>query len=122
VNDWNSEKKDGVLCFIFKFKTVCLCLQEISNSKYLCNNDNYIPFLTNYKAIHRRANPNIPGMRSLYIGVHKSCTFSQDPLIFKYITSINLFSFWGQKCSISNMYFPQTRWKDDRLAAFKELD
>ena len=39
VNDWNSEKKDDVLCFISKFKPVCLCLQEIGNSKNLCNND-----------------------------------------------------------------------------------
>ena len=39
VNGWNSEKKDGVSCFISKFKPVFLCLQEIGNSKYLCNND-----------------------------------------------------------------------------------
>jgi len=61
-------------------------------------------------------------MRGLYIGVHKSCTFSSDPLIFKYIISINLFSFWGQKYTVGNMYFPQTRWKEARLTAFQELD
>jgi len=36
INGWNSEKKDGVLYFMTTFKPVCICLQEIGNSQYLC--------------------------------------------------------------------------------------
>ncbi len=122
VNGWNTEKKDGVLYFISTFKPACLCFQEIGNSQFLCETKNSSPYLTNYKSIHRRYNPNVPGMRGLYIGIHKSCTFSPDPISFKYIISVNVFSFWNQKCSIGNIYFPQSRWKEARTIALQELN
>jgi len=109
INGWSPDKKDGVLYFISTFKPVCLCFQEIGNSQFLCNTKNSSPYLTNYKTVHRRYNPKVPVMRGLYIGIYKSCTFSPDPITFKCIISVNLFSFWNQKCSIRNTYFPQSR-------------
>jgi len=41
--------------------------------------------------------------------------------IYKYIISVNITSFWSQKCTIGNIYFPQSKWKEARLVAFDEL-
>lgn len=43
-------------------------------------------------------------------------------MIYNYILSVNLTSFWGKKCAVGNIYFPQKRWKEARLAAFDELE
>ena len=61
-------------------------------------------------------------MRDLYIGVHNSCSYVPESSNFNYIISVCLTSFWNQKCSIGNIYFPQTRWTEARLNAFSELD
>ena len=122
INGWSSDKRDGVLYFISIFKPVCICLQEIGNSSFLCNSESTSPHLLNYKHIHRRANPKVPGMRGLFIGVHNSCSFSPDPLTYNYIVSVNIYSFWSTKCTVGNIYFPQIKWKDARLLAFQELD
>jgi len=54
-------------------------------------------------------------MRGLFIGVHSSCSFFQEPFLYKYIISVNITSFWNQKCTIGNIYFPQSKWKEARL-------
>ncbi|OUM58040.1 hypothetical protein PIROE2DRAFT_16800 [Piromyces sp. E2] len=41
-------------------------------------------------ALILHANPKIPGMKGLYIGVHSSCSFFQEPFIYKYIISGNI--------------------------------
>ena len=122
INGWNTEKKDGVMYFLSIFKPVCICLQEIGNSQFLCGNKLASPQLPNYSPVYRRANPKVPGMRGLYIGVHKSCSFSPEPLLYKYIISVTIPSFWSQRCTVGNIYFPQTRWAEARLTAFDELD
>eukprot|EP00833_Pecoramyces_ruminatium_P002775 jgi/Orpsp1_1/1176807/evm.model.c7180000059111.1 len=61
-------------------------------------------------------------MRGLFIGIHSSCSYNEEPSIYNYIISVNITSFWNQKCSIGNIYFPQNRWPDARLNAFSELD
>ena len=60
-------------------------------------------------------------MRGLFIGVHSSCSFFQEPFLYKYIISENITSFWNQKCIIGNIYFLQSKWKEARLVAFDEL-
>jgi len=104
------------------FKPICVCLQEIGNSQYLCGNSFTSPNLPNYNPVYRRANPKVPGMRGLYIGVHNSCSFTPEPFLYKYIISVNIVSFWNQRCTIGNIYFPQLRWKAERITAFDELD
>jgi len=73
-----------------------------------------------YNSIFLRA--KIPGMRGLYIGVPNSCSYVPESSNFNYIISVCLISFWNLKCSIGNIYFPQTRWTEVRLNAFSELD
>jgi len=60
-------------------------------------------------------------MRGLFIGAHSSCSFFQEPFLYKYIISVNITSFWNQKYTIGNIYFPQSKWKEERPAAFDEL-
>jgi len=81
-----------------------------------------ILYLPNYTPIHRRAYPKVPGMRGLYIGVHNSCSFTPEPFLYKYIISVTISSFWSKKCTIGNIYFPQSRWREEKLIAFDELD
>ena len=106
INGWNSDKKDGVIYFSSVFKPVCICLQEIGNSQFLCGNKLASPQLLNYKPVYRRANPKVPGMRGLYIGIHNSCPFSPDPLLYSYIISVTTTTFWNLRCTIGNIYFP----------------
>ena len=58
------------------------------------------------QSLIRRADLNVPGMRGLYIGVHNSCLSTPDPFEYKNIISTNLFSLWGVKCSVGNIYVP----------------
>jgi len=122
INGWNPEKKDGVMYFNNTFKPICVCLQEIGNSQFLCGNSFTSSNLPNYNPVYRRANPKVPGMRGLYIGVHNSCSFTPEPFLYMYIISVNIVSFWNQRCTIGNIYFPQLRWKAERITAFDELD
>jgi len=61
------------------------------------------------------------GMRGLYIGIHNSCSLTPEPLLYKYIISVTISSFWSKRCTIGNIYFPQTRWREERLIAYDEL-
>jgi len=122
TNGWNLEKRDSVLYLTSIFKPACICLQETGTSKLLSQSISTPGFIKNYITVHQRANHNINGMRGLYIGVHSSCSFAPEPLIYNYILSVNLNSFWGKKCSVGNIYFPQKRWKEARITAFDELD
>ena len=121
INGWNSEKRDGLTYFNSIFKPLCICLQEIGNSNFLSSYSVKYPFLSQYKTLLRRADLNIPGMRGLYIGVHNSCTSSPDPFEYKYIISINLFSLWGVKCSIGNIYIPTKKHGEPRNNALSDL-
>jgi len=51
-----------------------------------------------------RVNNKLPGMIGLFISIHTSCPYNDEPSIYKlfinYIISINITSFWNQKCSI----------------------
>eukprot|EP00833_Pecoramyces_ruminatium_P008357 jgi/Orpsp1_1/1182389/evm.model.c7180000081096.1 len=89
-------------------------------SKYLPK-DISSPLIPHYKSVFLRADPKTPGMRGLFIGVHSSCSFYQEPFLYKYIISVNITSFWNQKYTIGNIYFPQNKWKEARLIAFNEL-
>jgi exonuclease III len=120
INGWNTEKRDSILYLNSIFKPICICLQETGKSKYLPK-DVSSPLIPYYNSVFLRANPKIPGMRGLFIGVHSSCSFFQEPFLYKYIISVNITSFWNQKCTIGNIYFPQSKWKEERLAAFDEL-
>lgn len=122
INGWNFEKRDSVSYLISLFKPACICLQETGSSKLLSQNISAPNFIKNYITVHQRANHDINGMRGLYIGVHASCSFTPEPLIYNYILSVNLNSFWGKKCTVGNIYFPKKRWKDARISAFDELD
>lgn len=79
INGWNSKKRDGIIYFNSIFKPICICLQEVGNSHFLNNFNSDYPFLPQYNFLIRRADPNIPGMRGLFIGIHKSCSFLPDP-------------------------------------------
>jgi len=120
INGWNYEKRDSIIYLNSVFKPACICLQEIGKSKLLPKDSNS-PIIPDYKSVYLRADPNIPGMRGLFIGVHTSCSFFQEPFIYKYIISVTITSFWNQKCTIGNIYFPQTKWKEERINAFVEL-
>jgi len=96
-------------------------LQEIDNSQYLNVLSNNYLFLSHYNTILRKADPNISGMRGLSISVHRSCSFSPDPLEYKYIISVNIISFWGIKCTIGNIYVPKVTHKEERTNAFSEI-
>jgi len=120
INGLNSEKKDGVMYLSSVFKPVCICLQETSNSKFLSNGNS--PSIFDYESVFLRANFKIPGMRGLYIGVHNSWSYTTENAIYNYIILVSLTSFWNQKCSIGNIYFPQYRWSETRLNAFSEIE
>ena len=120
INGWNSEKKDGVIYLNLVFKPVCICLQETGNSKFLSKGNS--PSIFGYESVFLRANSKIPGMRGLYIGVHNSCSCTAENANYNYIISVSLKLFWNQKCSIGNIYFPQSRWPEARLYAFSEME
>ena len=120
INGWNTEKRDSILFLNSIFKPVCICLQETGKSKYLPK-DVSSPLIPNYNSVFLRANPKTPCMRGLFIGVYSSCSFFQETFLYKYIISVNITSFWNQKCTIGNIYFPQNKWKEARLVAFDEL-
>jgi len=96
INGWNSEKRDGIIYFNSIFKPICIYLQEVGNSHFLNNFNSDYPFLPQYNFLIRRADPNIPGIRGLFIGIHKSCSFLPDPFEYNYIISANIISFWGK--------------------------
>ncbi|KAG4101686.1 hypothetical protein H8356DRAFT_1653902, partial [Neocallimastix lanati (nom. inval.)] len=54
--------------------------------------------------------------------VYNSCSYTAENAIYNYIISVSLTSFWNQKCSIGNIYFPQYRWPEARLNAFSEME
>ena len=119
INGWNNEKKDSVLYLNSIFKPVCICLQETLNSKFLVNDrSSSSPFLPNYIPVFLKANKKVPGMRGLYLGVHSSCSFCPEPLVYDFIISVCINSFWDRKCSVGNMYFPQSSLKNARLKVF----
>eukprot|EP00833_Pecoramyces_ruminatium_P010910 jgi/Orpsp1_1/1184942/evm.model.c7180000091668.1 len=122
INGWNTEKRDGIKYFNDIFKPICICLQEVGNSKFLNNFTSSYPFLSQYNTLLRKADSNIPGMRGLYIGVHSSCSFYPDPFEFKYIISVNISSFWGVKCTIGNIYVPTITHKETRSFAISEIN
>ena len=103
------------------FKPICICLQEVGNSRYLNVHSNNYPFLCHYNTILRKVDPNIPGMRSLSISVHRSCSFSPDLFEYKYIISVNITSFWGIKCTIGNMFLRSLIRKKERMPFQKLL-
>ena len=105
---WNTEKPDGILYLNSTFKPICICLQETRKRKYLPK-DVSSPLIPYYNSIFLRANPKILGMRGLFIGVHSSCSFFQESFLYKYIISVNITSFWNQKCTIGNIYFLQSK-------------
>jgi len=46
----------------------------------------------------------------LFLGYHNSCQASLDSSSFEYIISLNTYSLWNnKKCSIGNIYVPQSR-------------
>jgi exonuclease III len=55
-------------------------------------------------------------MRGLLIGVHSSCSFFQEPFLYKYIISVNITSLWNQKCTIENIYFPQSKMEGSKTS------
>jgi hypothetical protein len=72
TNGWNSEKKWW--CSIFKL--ICVCLQEIGNSKFFFFMENSSsPVLSGYNSFFFsvRANNKLPGMRGLYLLVFIHC-------------------------------------------------
>ena len=117
INGWNSEKRDGLTNFNSIFNPICICLQEVGNSSFLNSFSNSYPFLNHYRTVLRRADKKIPGMRGLYIGVHSSCQFTNDDFEYRYILSVNIFSFWGVRCSLGNIYIPSKKHKDSREKA-----
>ena len=68
----------------------------------------------------QRADPNIPGMRGLFIGIHKSCSFLPDPFEFNYIISANIISLWGISCNIGNINISTSSPKTARKNALDD--
>ena len=62
------------------------------------------------------------GMRVLYIGVHNFCSYADENANYNYIISVSSTSFWNQRCSIGNIYFPQYGWPEARLNAFSKIE
>jgi len=113
INSWNFDKREGLSYFNSIFKPLCICLQKVGNNNFLNSYTTQYPLLCQYKSFIRRADSNIPDMRGLYIGVHTSCLSTPDPFEYKYIISTNLFSLWGVKCSIGNIYVPTNSIKKE---------
>jgi len=58
------------------FKSICICLQETGNSKFLSKGNS--PSIFGYNFVCLRANSKISGMRGLYMGVHNSCSYTAE--------------------------------------------
>ena len=111
------KKRYSILYLNSTFKPICICLQETGKSKYLPK-DVSSPLIPYYNSVFLRANPKISGMRGLFIGVHSSCSFFQEPFLYKYIISVNITSFWNQKCTIGYIYFPQKQMERSKTSCF----
>ncbi|KAG4104070.1 hypothetical protein H8356DRAFT_1639877 [Neocallimastix lanati (nom. inval.)] len=61
-------------------------------------------------------------MRGLFIDIHVSCLYNEEPSIYNYTILVIITLFWNQKCSIGNIYYPQRRWPNACLKALSELN
>ena len=121
INGWNTEKRDSILYLNSIFKPIYICLQETGKSKFLPK-DVSSPLIPYYNSVFLRANLKTPWYEStLYWYSFFVLFLPRTVFIYKYIISVNITSFWSQKCTIGNIYFPQSKWKEERLAAFDEL-
>jgi len=110
TNGWNFEKRDSIEYFISIYKPLFLCFQETGNGSG--SNSNYPCWvrLKNFKHFFKKAEPEIPGKRGLYLGYHNSCHASLEDNTYEYIISLCTYSLWnGIKCSIGNVYVPQRK-------------
>ncbi|ORX76794.1 hypothetical protein BCR32DRAFT_283802 [Anaeromyces robustus] len=124
INGWNFEKKDSIsyLNHVFFLNLLVFAFRKLVQVNFFQVAFHLLTLSRTRSLYISESTMTLTEIRGLYIGVHSSCSFTSEPLLYNYILSVNLTSFWGKNVLLATFTSRKRDGQKPSLLHFDELE